>query len=407
MAIWRQSGLVWTGAIAAAGLALLTQILLARNLGDEAFGSLSNAYAIAVLVATFAFQGLGEIALRNLAAFDVGRCVAAAGSLLLVGLIAGTLWTSWTGEAGSSPGLLIAFIPFILVQGGLTAGMISFQLDRRNVGIAAWPAGFQLARLVVVGLVILAGASVIFVPIGWFAALTPLAWIGIRRLRAAKARTGRVAATSTTGLLRAALPFSATRLLEFAEIQLPVVLAMPMLGAAETGRIAACLAIVQGLLLLPISIFQRLLRAGFHDWARDDPARLRRTGLLGVVAMAGAGAGLGLAIRPFASTILGSVFGDHFAAGDGFLGAMMWLLPIWFASIAINATLVSPRLADLRFGCQVVGVAILAGGTWFGGSWFGGSGTDGIVTGMFASQTFLLGSGIMLATIRRSSATRD
>ena len=402
MAIWRQSGLVWTGAVAAAGLALLTQILLARNLDEEVFGSLSNAYALAVLVATFAFQGLGEVTLRNLAAFDPGRCGVAAGLLLLIALMASAAWTVWTGDAGSSPGLLLAFIPFIVVQFGLTAGMISFQLQRRSLGIASWPAGFQAARLAVVGVVVVAGCAVIAVPIGWSLAMAPLGWIGLRRLQATKRRVDRVAATSTPRLIRAALPFSATRLLEFAEIQLPVVLAMPLLGAAETGRIAACLAIVQGLLLLPISIFQRLLRAGFHDWARDDPARLRRTGLLGAAAMAVAGAGLGLAIRPFASTILGSVFGDQFAAADGFLGSMMSLLPIWFASIAINATLVSPRLADLRFGCQTVGIAILVGG-----SWFGGPGTDGLVTGMFASQTFLLVSGIMLATIRRSSATRD
>ena len=166
-------------------------------------------------------------------------------------------------------------------------------------------------------------------------------------------------------------------------------------------RIAACLAIVQGLLLLPISIFQRLLRARFHDWTRADPATLRRTGLLGAAAMALAGAGLGLAIRPFASTILGTVFGGPFTAATGFLESMLWLLPIWFASIAINATLVSPRLADLRFGCQAVGIAILVGG-----SFFGGSGTDGIVTGMFASQTFLLLSGILLVTVWRSPAAR-
>jgi hypothetical protein len=80
---------------------------------------------------------------------------------------------------------------------------------------------------------------------------------------------------------------------------------------------------------------------------------------------------------------------------------MLWLLPIWFASIAINAILVSPRLADLRFGCQAVGIVILVGG-----SFFGGSGTDGIVTGMFASQTFLLLSGILLVTVWRSPAAR-
>ena len=402
MTLWRQSGTVWFGAIAAAGLALLTQILLARNLDDETFGALSNAYAIAILVATFSFQGLGEVALRNLATIDIGRSLTAAGLLLLTAMGAGVAWTSWTGEAGSTPGLLLAFIPFVVVQAGLTAGMISFQLDRRNLGIAAWPVGFQTARLAVVGLVILVSGPEIAIPIGWAVALAPLAWIGLRRLRAAKGRVEPAATASTAGLVRAALPFSATRLLEFAEIQLPVVLAMPLLGAAETGRIAACLAIVQGLLLLPISIFQRLLRARFHDWSRDDPKLLRRTGLLGAATMFLAGAGLALAVGPFASELLGLVFGDQFTDAGGFLRSMTFLLPIWFASIAVNATLVSPRLADLRFGCQIVGITILVGTSLSADS--DTVGTGGIVTGMFASQTFLLLSGIVLCSIPRSHA---
>jgi O-antigen/teichoic acid export membrane protein len=350
-------------------------------------------------VATFAFQGLGEVTLRNLAAVDTTRSVFAAGILLLVGLLASGAWTSLTGEARATPGLLLAFIPFVIVQAGLTAGMISFQLERRNIGIAAWPVGFQAARLAGVGLVVVAGADVIAVPLGWCLLLAPLAWFGLRRMRSATKRIDRVPVTSTSGIVRAALPLSATRLLEFAEIQLPVVLAMPLLGAAETGRIAACLAIVQGLLLLPISIFQRLLRARFHAWSREDPKRLCRQGLFGAAAMSLAGTVIGMALMPFTPDILGIVFGEEFTTAAGFLRSMLFLLPIWFASIAVNATLVSPRWADLRFGSQVLGLGILIATVLFLDA--GEASANIIVTGMFASQIFLLVSGALPCVIRQ------
>ena len=65
MTVWRQSGLVWFGALIAAGMALLTQILLARHFDTALFGALSYAYAIAILISTFAFQGIGEVAIRH------------------------------------------------------------------------------------------------------------------------------------------------------------------------------------------------------------------------------------------------------------------------------------------------------------------------------------------------------
>jgi O-antigen/teichoic acid export membrane protein len=105
------------------------------------------------------------------------------------------------------------------------------------------------------------------------------------------------------------------------------------------------------------------------------------------------GAGLGLLARPFAPEILARLFGPEFATAASFLDSILLLLPIWFASIAINATLVSRRLADLRLGTQVVGVAILVMTPLIMGPSLG---TSGIIWGMVGSQCFLLVSGVTL-----------
>ena len=65
MTVWRQSGLVWLGALIAAGMALLTQVLLARHFDTEVFGAISYAYAMAILISTFGFQGIARRTLWN------------------------------------------------------------------------------------------------------------------------------------------------------------------------------------------------------------------------------------------------------------------------------------------------------------------------------------------------------
>ena len=393
MTVWRQSGLVWFGALIAAGMALLTQILLARHFDTALFGALSYAYAIAILISTFAFQGIGEVAIRHQGRLDPRHCLRSAAGLFAVATLGALAWILAVENPETKPVLLGSFLPFAVVQIGLIAGMIAFQIDRKTIGIALWPVGFQSVRLtVVIGIVLLGGAA-ITVPIGWTIALVPLAIFGLRRLRRAGDWRIREDEAPRVSITRSAVPFSATRLLEFAELQMPIVLAMPLLGAAETGRITASLAIIQGLLLLPIAIFQRLLRPRFHEWARDDPGRLRRSALIGTGSMLAIGAGLGLLARPFAPEILARLFGPEFATAASFLDSILLLLPIWFASIAINATLVSRRLADLRLGTQVVGVAILVMTPLIMGPSLG---TSGIIWGMVGSQCFLLVSGVTL-----------
>ena len=393
MTVWRQSGLVWFGALIAAGMALLTQILLARHFDTALFGAISYAYAIAILISTFAFQGIGEVAIRHQGRLDPRHCLRSAAGLFAVATLGALAWILAVENPETEPVLLGSFLPFAVVQIGLIAGMIAFQIDRKTIGIALWPVGFQSVRLtVVIGIVLLGGAA-ITVPIGWTIALVPLAIFGLRRLRRAGDWRTREDKAPRVSITRSAFPFSATRLLEFAEIQMPIVLAMPLLGAAETGRITASLAIIQGLLLLPIAIFQRLLRPRFHEWARDDPGRLRRSALIGTGSMLAIGAGLGLLARPFAPEILARLFGPEFATAASFLDSILLLLPIWFASIAINATLVSRRLADLRLGTQVVGVAILVMTPLIMGPSLG---TSGIIWGMVGSQCFLLVSGVTL-----------
>lgn len=405
MSLWRQSILTWMGALVAAGLAFATQVCLARHLSPEIFGKVSNGYAISVLVATFGFQGVGEVILRRGKAISPVSCFRSAMIFIAVALSAATIWIGVSDEGRNSTGLMLAFIPFTLIQGGVIAGMIGFQLRGHRFGIAGWPVGFQAGRLIIVLGIVLVGGSAIAIPIGWAVVMIPMAWLGFQVLYHPRPEgEDRTRGTSSTGhITRSALPFATTRVLEFAEVQLAVILAVAFLGPGAGGLVAVTLTVIQGLLLLPISVFQRLLRARLHEWGETDRPRLIKVALTGTGLMFLAGVIFSLAIRPFSQWIVVQAFGSDFQDAGAFLATTLLILPIWFASITINAALVTPRDAALRTFSQGIGIAMLALVVSFGQSQ---ASLNGILAGLALCQTVLLVSGlVILLTGRRPTST--
>ena len=117
--------------------------------------------------------------------------------------------------------------------------------------------------------------------------------------------------------------------------------------------------------------------------------------------MAIAGTILMLAGRPFAETVLTLIFGSGFAPAADALSSILLLLPIWFASIAVNAALVTSRDVTLRSGFQAVGVGVLAMAAFFSRDT---ESLNGIVAGVGLCQTLLLVSGIVILLTGRRHA---
>lgn len=400
--LWRESGIVWGGTIVAAALALAIQLILARHLSPAGFGSFSNIYVIATLVGIFGFQGIGEITMRHPGGIRRRTAIRALFVMSALGMGGAGAWLAFADIGSGDWTLLLAFLPFTIVHVGLLAGMVGSQVRRRSNWIAAWPAILQAGRLLPLIALVLAGGTETEIPIAWALCLLFPAILGTRMLAKA-AFTEPIddehGIRSTGRLVGMAFPFSITRVLEFAEIQLPVILAMAMAGADATAWVAAALALVQGMLLLPIAVFQRLLRPRFHGWGRTDPPRLVRVALGGAAIMAAIGAVIALVVRPFAGWLLDLTFGDGFQPAADFFSTTLLILPIWFASIAVNAALVTPRDAYLRSILQGVGVATLALAALVPAK---EGGLDGILVGLFLCQAILLGSGIVILLTGRS-----
>ncbi len=358
------------GTALAAALAFAVQVALARRLSKEEFGALTAAYLLATVVGFFGFQGVGEIAMRHPRSMDSRRVWGGAGVMFLVGITTTTIWMLTVGLRQVPLPLMAAMLLFAFTHVGLLAGMVAGQIRHDPVAIAGWPVLLQVGRLVPLPLVFLIDASPTTIALAWGVAMIPLATRGVRRFNASLGtactkddapdpRESWLPPSSIRELVHAATPFSIARTMEFAEYLAPVILTTSLISTEAAGEVAAALVIVQGLLLIPIAIFPRLLRPRFHQWAVDSPRRLRRSGVAGVAAALLVGLPGSLVVWSFPAAIMAFVFGEPYAAGSGVLGRLAMVVPVWSAAIAVNATLVTPKTASGRTMIQIGGLVLM------------------------------------------------
>ena len=240
-------------------------------------------------------------------------------------------------------------------------GMVYWQLRDSPFGISSWAFSQHFLKFVCVLPIIAFGYPIISIPLVWTAVLSMLGIFGCIKLKrfVALTRGNNLDEISTFKLIFSSFPFSSSRTLEYADIQLPVILGMGILGSSASGLIAASLVFIQGVLLLPISIFQRLYRGRFHDWAVSDPLKLRQVTRLGGIWMFCIGLVIALGLNLTSRDLLTFVFGSEFSDADLFLSAVSLSLPMWFAAIPFNAALVSARHAKVRVWLQLTSIVIV------------------------------------------------
>ena len=338
--------------------------------------------------------------LRYQGRVSLGRITVACAWLVVIGLVAAIIWILLEGNQEQDIGILLAFIPFVIIQGLLFAGMTTFQLRGNYKAIATWPVIQHAGRLLVVMGVVLFSTNALSVPIAWSVILLPAGIYGIVKLREAIATANTHGPTTIAApLVAPALPFSISRMLEFAEIQLPIVLAMALLGPQQAGLAAAAMVFIQGLLLLPIAVFQRLLRARMHQWSQEDPSKLMRVTLRGTLLMIILGVIFSLVIWPFVEILLDFVFGKQYTDAADFFRILLIALPIWFGAITMNTALVSARLAVDRLLLQLLAVGVIVVISMIG---IEGEGLAWLAWAMLLGQSILLlGAGILLVVRTR------
>lgn len=375
--------ILFTGTFAGSGLAFATQILLARTLPLESFGSLAALLAAVNFLTPVASAGVNWFLLR---AYGTEGAAArrwlrpSAGLVALATAASALALLVYAGAGGTlSPAerslALAACIPILLGQVAVELASARLQLEERFTSLTVLQTATQAGRFLILAAAALAASGVTLggVVLGYalVGALTAgaggvlLAGLFTGRVRLAghaPAETGTptvVAGTPSIGHAAAeAGPYALVTMFYVLYFQGIVVVLEWLAGGAAAAAFNVAFLVVSAAALIPGVVYTRFLVAKLNRWAEHDRDRFRDVFQLGVAAMLLVGLVVMLGIALLAGPAVRLVFGPGYAAAAAVLLVLAPGIPIRFVQMAYSSLYVSR--ADTVRKARYLGLGALA-----------------------------------------------
>ncbi len=372
---------LFTGTFASSGLAFATQILLARLLPLESFGSLAALLAAVNFLTPVASGGVNWFLLRaygNEGAAARRWLRPTAGLVALATAVSSMALLAYAGAGGSlAPAdrsvVLFACVPILLGQVAVELASARLQLEERFTGLAAWQAATQAGRFLILAVAALASSGVAlggvvsgYALVGAVSACIGVAllaglWTGRIRLAGHHAPAEAPAAHDVPSIGRAASeagPYALVTMFYVLYFQGIVVVLEWLAGGAAAAAFNVAFLVISAAALIPGVIYTRFLVAKLNRWAEHDRDRFRDVFQLGVAAMLLVGLVLMLGIALLAGPAVRLLFGPSYAAAAAVLVVLAPGIPIRFVQMAYSSLYVSR--ADTVRKARYLGLGALA-----------------------------------------------
>lgn len=380
--IRRFSGVVsmlFTGALASAGMAFAAQFLLTRNLPIGDFGRLAALLAVINFLTPVGAAGTNYFLLRafgregHAARRWVRPCLilAAMGTAAACVILMGYAMT-WTapGSTGRAA-MLAACVPILLGQIAIELASVRFQLEGRFSGLSLWQCMTAGGRFAVAVWAMTCAASLPAVLAGY--ALVGLVSSVIGAGLLAGVRHGRIsleghaadgadAAYEHASWRRAApnvAPFALMTMFYVLYFQGPVAVLEWFRGGAPAGVYNAAFLVISAISLIPTVLYMRLLLPRLCRWAEHDRVMFASAFQIGVPVMAVIGLTCMALVMTTASWLLPLLFGPAYAAGVPALLILALSIPVRFVQTVFSSLFVSER--DMLRKSGYLGRSALAG----------------------------------------------
>jgi len=350
------------GTYVGAGLAFLTQVVLARSLSLEDFGAFSTALSFVILVTPLAGFGVGMFWLRAFGEEGVQalRWVKPSIKFTLVSTVLILtiiyLWAFFGPHGDLTRNLLLILSFFIVGQVAIELASSIYQLEERYRSLAVWqflPHAMRFSFLMFV----LWGfstqhLSVINAAFIYFIVAVIMFLVGGKIvLKAYKGNLSLVGHDSTVGrlefnsqpsvikILRESWPFGLVGFFYFIYFQSSIILISYTLGGEAAAQYSVVIVIMTGIYMFPNLVYQKLLLPKIHRWANHDRKRLKQVYLKGSFVMLLLGivtAGIVFFVAPYVIPI---VFGDKYVGVMFILSILAFAIPIRFVTASVGSVL--------------------------------------------------------------------
>jgi O-antigen/teichoic acid export membrane protein len=353
---------LFTGAALARVVAALILVIIARQIGPEAYGQYSASLALVGLTSVLFSLGLDAWLLyqggRDLEQLDVWFT-----SALLLKASLGALWL--LGVWVLAPYLNPDSFPWRLV---LLASLALWLEEIAKIVWAAFKVQLRndltfvmmiLVQIILLGATLLLASQQIQEPEPYLGGRLLAAGIVavVSSLLIVRALGLRLRMEAVWTALRTTLPFAVSLGLALVYSQAPLAIVAGELGGVAAGIYAPAINVTNALFLIPIAIFEVMVpilsrgNARSHAWVRR--VSLRLLPIMGIVGLV-----LGIALALISRPLVLLLYGPAYQGSAGVLAILGGALALHCPTIALAAVLVAVGWQVRRVGVQAVAAAL-------------------------------------------------
>ena len=366
---------LWLGSLAGAGLVFITNVVLARELTPSGYGVFAAALATITLLASLAEFGLRGFWLKAFGAegWDAVRWLTGSFRFVIlsttVTLLLLATWAAFGPHDESFRWLLYWLLPVIVGYSFIELVSAKLQLEERYNALALWRLMPQLARLLLVLLVVSGATGQVnldTIAVLYAAVAFVMMNAGLVQLRAMSqghlalkghlkpSDAENILQTEVTSIVRVsdvarqAWPFALSGLFYLVYFQSAVILLKYLASDQAAGIYNVAVTIMAAVYLLPAVIYQQYLLPKFHRWANYDRSRfleVYRAGNGGMLLLGVFASGAILLLTPW---IIPLLFGKAYHEAVSLLAILALCAPVRFLAISTGATLVTQEHMRLK-----------------------------------------------------------
>jgi O-antigen/teichoic acid export membrane protein len=373
--------MLWVTTAIGAGLAFLTQALLARELGPSQYGLFTSSLATVTMVSPLAGFGLSQYWLQvyGVEGWTANRWLTpslrfiSVSTLLTLSVI--VLW-SFFGAPPDARYTLLLLLPVVL--GVLAGNLLSSQqrLEDRHHAMALWQLMTPGSRLLVAVLLLLIPTlAAEFVAFGFGAVSLVVVLLALPRLytmlqggmklhghgpRPSMVTTDD--SPSVRYLWSQAWAYGLQAALYPIFFQISTVLLKYLNGNSQAGIYSVALGVMTAIYLIPATLYQKFLLSKLHRWAVHEPKKFWLVYRHGNNAMLVSGALIGLLLVVVAPWLVPIAFGEKYRPVVKVLVVLAPCVPIRFLSTGVSSALLNEQHMRFRVfamvACTVLVIAL-------------------------------------------------
>lgn len=369
---------LWIGSLLSAGLAFLTQVILARTLGAKGFGNYSSALATISILVPFAGFGISQYWLKVFGqeGWEATRWLKSSFHFILASTIAtiacAIIWAQFGPHSNETKSLLIILSLYILGQITTELTSSKLQLEERHLTLAIWQLSPHALRLFLVAAIattatdhltaisaawMYSGVSLVTLAIG--AALLFRMFSGKLDLKGhEKLSTPTLATPSLFETAIKSWPFGLAGIFYLIFFQSSIVIINYLSGPEPAGLYNTAFIIMSAIYLFPSVIYQKFMIPKLHRWAKNDISRLEETYKIGGKYMIITGLAAMLLVWLAAPLTIEVLFGHEYKEAIPLILILSLSIPIRFLATSTGSMLVTQEL--MRKKVKYMGATALA-----------------------------------------------